>query len=246
MTGIVKSQEPGALAPANASPPVFALFQQALDKGTEGAGAMETLYKLYTAEREHGARISFAHALAKFQSECPPVPRDTLVDFVSKSGARIHYRSANLETIIETVRPHLLANGFSFTFDSEAGAMHTERCTLQHQDGHSVTSSFTLPTGNNNPGMSDQQKAAGASTFGKRQCLISVLGLALTDPDPDNEGDPSTVTDAEAADLEALAQEVGADRVKFLGWLGVESFAAIPARDYKRAVGALQAKRRAK
>ena len=245
MTDLLKT-EPAPMAFAGASPPVFALFRQALDKGTEGAGAMETLYKLYVAEREHGARISFAHALAAFQRTCPTVPRSSTAKIVTKGGASFAYSYADFEQVAETIGPHLRENGLSYAFDSTTdGANLTCTIRLSHIDGHTETSSFTLPTATASA-MSSQQAVGAALTFAKRQCLVAVLGLALSDPDPDGEQDKTAITDAEAADLEALAQEVGADRVKFLGWLGVESFAAIPARNYKRAVGALQAKRRAK
>jgi hypothetical protein len=215
MANILKT-EPAPIA-VNASPPVFALFQQALDKGAEGAGAMDTLYKLYAAEREHGARIAFAHALAAFQSRCPAVPRTSTAKIVTAGGGGFEYRYADFEQIAETIGPHLRANGLSYAFDSTTdGANLSCKIRLTHIDGHTETSSFTLPTATKSA-MSAQQGVGAALTFAKRQCLIAVLGLALSDPDPDSEQDKTPITDAEAADLEAMAQEVGADRVKFLG-----------------------------
>lgn len=247
MTLVPDNEKPGALAPSNASPPVFALFQQALDKGAEGAGAMETLYKLYSAEREHGARIAFAHALAAFQSACPAVPKTSKAKIITGGGSGgFEYSYADFEQIVETITPHLRENGLSYAFDSTTdGANLSCKIRLTHIDGHTETSSFTLPTATKSA-MSAQQAVGAALTFAKRQCLVAVLGLALSDPDPDGEQDKTPVTESQAADLEALAVEVGADRVKFLAFIGVESFAAIPARDHKRALSALEAKRRAK
>jgi hypothetical protein len=44
-------------------------------------------------------------------------------------------------------------------------------------------------------------------------------------------------------DLMALADEVKADRQKFLAYMGVEKLADIATTQYKRAVAALEAKR---
>jgi len=102
-----------------ASAPVFALFQQALDKGGEAVAAMETLYKLYAAEREHSARLGFSRALAAFQAECPPVPRSSKAEILTASGTKFGYAYADFEQIVETIGPHLRANGLSISFDSE-------------------------------------------------------------------------------------------------------------------------------
>ena len=232
---------------AAGSTPVFALFQQALEKGAEGAQAMETLYKVYSDERAHAARMSFNRAFAKFQAECPAIERDKVVDFTTKTGVRVAYKSVSLENIINTTRPVLIANGFSVTFDSVTGAVHTETGTLHHEDGHSISSSVTMPTANNNPGMSDQQKYAGASTFAQRRCLIALLALAITDPDPDGDSSEEAhtpITEAQAADLRALIDETKADLPRFLKWIGAASLPEIPARDFTKAVTMLQEKRK--
>ena len=72
-----------------------------------------------------------------------------------------------------------------------------------------------------------------------------MLGLSLTDPDPDNEGDGGTISDEQVATLEALLQEVGADRARFLVYLRVADLHDLKASGYKAAVTALEAKRRA-
>jgi len=51
-------------------------------------------------------------------------------------------------------------------------------------------------------------------------------------------------TEKQVADLMALMEEVRANRVKFLQYLKVEKLSDIPAKDYQKAVSALEAKRR--
>mgnify|MGYP001773033731 CR=1 FL=1 len=52
-----------------------------------------------------------------------------------------------------------------------------------------------------------------------------------------------TITDSQAADLGALADDVGADLPKFLTYMKVKFIADIPASQYSTAVAALEAKR---
>lgn len=54
------------------------------------------------------------------------------------------------------------------------------------------------------------------------------------------------IEESKAADLQALAEEVGADVPKFLDYMGVASFHEIPASKYKVALAALNAKRNAR
>jgi hypothetical protein len=246
LPAVVTSVDLQSYAPAGASPPVFALFQQALAKGAEGAGAMETLYKLYSAEREHSARLGFARAMSEFQRTCPPVQRTSAAKIVTKGGAEFGYKYADFEQIAETIGPHLRDNGLSYAFDSDAaGDKLKVMVRLSHVDGHTETSSFTLPTATASA-MSAQQAVGAALTFAKRQCLVSVLGLALSDPDPEGQADRTPITESQAADLEALMDEVKAQPSKVLEWLGVAEVREIPAKDFSRVVAALEARRKAK
>ena len=54
---------------------------------------------------------------------------------------------------------------------------------------------------------------------------------------------PAPITAEQVADLTTLSIEVGADTAKFLKYIGVSTMEEIPARDYGRAVAALEAKR---
>jgi len=56
---------------------------------------------------------------------------------------------------------------------------------------------------------------------------------------------PATIDDEQLANLEALAQEVGADLKKFAGFLKVEKLADLPKAHYPAAVKALEHKRSA-
>lgn len=68
----------------------------------------------------------------------------------------------------------------------------------------------------------------------------------------DNDADAHThevasgpITASQAADLESLMEEVGANREKFLAFLKIDAIENLPASEYPRAVKALEAKRKA-
>lgn len=244
---LVEQHLPG-MAPAvipPEPPQVIALMEKALAGGPEMVAALKELVQMRREMRQEQAALEFAAAISNFQQTCAPVPRTSEVKFTTKTGRQVHYRSADFEQIVEAVREPLRANGLSFTFDgAAANGMLTETVTLRHVNGHAITSTFTLPTTNDNPGMSEQQKYAAAATFAKRQTLMAVLGLSLTDPDPEGGADPTTISEDQAATLQALMDEVKADRKRFLAYMRVDSLSDIRAADYGVAVQALESKRR--
>ena len=66
----------------------------------------------------------------------------------TKGGGSYSYTYADLPEIQTTVDPYLAKNGFSYSWDSEADAKGLMKvtCTLRHVNGHSTTSSMSLPT----------------------------------------------------------------------------------------------------
>ena len=244
------ASRPGALAttqPQDESAQVMALFATALEKGTAGTEALAQLVELHDRVQRRRAELEFAANLVEFQSECPAVERTSTAKIATKSGAGFEYKFADFAEIVSTVRPFLARHGLSFTFDSKTdNRALTCVCTLRHANGHSVSSSFTLPT-ESASAMSEQQKIGAALTFAKRQSLVAVLGLSLTDPDPEGASsrDMTPISDDQAATLSALVEEVGADMGRFLRFLGVDSLGDLPASRYSSAVAGLENKRKA-
>lgn len=98
-----------------------------------------------------------------------------------------------------------------------------------------------------------------AETKAKRRVTLSIAGLGFLDETevasiPDAEQMPidagtgeiivEYITENQAADLAAMIEEVGADKVKFLAWLKVPALDKIPATAYAGAVKMLEVKRR--
>lgn len=229
----------------------MSLVQLAIEKGVD-VEVIERLVALQERVTERNARAAYFEALARFQEQCPEIPKSRTAQIVTKSGARFGYSYAPLESITRAIREPLRANQLSYTWDValDGGAL-VVTCIVRHVDGHSERSSFPVPIDKGGR-MSDAQANGAALTYGRRQSLIAALGLTTADEDTDaapvrsrqvSEDEPERLTDKQIADLSALIDDVGADRQKFLAYLRVEKLEDIHPREYARAVAALEARR---
>lgn len=224
---------------------VMDLFRRAFEAGGATPEALAQLVALREQIERRNAELEFASAMVEFQTTCPPIPKTSSAEIATASGGRFGYKFADFEQIIETVRPHLQRLGLSVTFDSSSdGKMLTCTAILRHVNGHSIQSSFTLPT-DTRSAMSAQQAVGAALTFAKRQCLVSVLGLSLTDPDAEGGAGLEPISDGQCADLGALLEEVKADRPRFLKHFGIASLSGLRQNRYAEAARMLEAKRKA-
>jgi hypothetical protein len=222
---------------------IQSLLKLAVTKGVD-ADQLDKLLTLKERVDDRKAAQEFAEALSSFQDQCPVIPKASTAKVVGRSGAAFTYQFADLDTIVRVIRPELRMNGLSFSWDSKTtDKMIMCICTLTHVNGHKETASFECPT-DSKAGMSEQQKVASALTFARRQSLVQVLGLTVTDPDEDGgEADYERISAGQVADIEALISEVGADDKRFLKFMKVECLEDILASHYSMAVKALERKR---
>lgn len=227
--------------------PIADLLRSAIDKG-HPTESLERIAALWERVDDRARAEEFARAIAQFQGSCPPIRKTSSAKITTKGGSQYGYQYAELDEIARTIQPHLRDAGLSYTWDSEEkGGQLTCTCTLRHVNGHSVSAKFNCPT-DTASAMSAQQRNAAALTYARRQSLVQVLGLTTCDPDLDGAdmGNVETITEHQAANLDALIDEVAADRPKFLRFMGVDSLGQIPASEFSRAVRALESKRGAR
>ncbi|HEX6926797.1 MAG TPA: ERF family protein [Longimicrobiaceae bacterium] len=211
--------------------------------------ALERLVALQERITDRNARTAFVEALAAFRQDCPPIAktRENTQFSVTRNGTRRAGTYAPLEEIDRVARPVAAKHGLTWTWDTRVDdkLMHVS-CRVMHVMGHSETTNVSMPF-ESKAGSSPQQKYGAAQTYGMRYSLIAALGITTADDDEDGNGQYSadTITDRQAADLDALIDEVGVDRVKFLRWLGVKELSDLRAADMGRAVKALESKRSA-
>ena len=118
-------------------------------------------------------------ALAKAQSEFPPIPREKKVTVRTKDGGSFTYAYADLAAILAAVRPVLAANGLALVQiledDGRGPSLRTE---LRHSGGGGIYGTFPLPR---NP--DDPQALGSLLTYLRRYAVTAVLGIATEDDD---------------------------------------------------------------
>lgn len=244
-TTLATKPDAEGLMTSPAPSPIYDMMRLAIEKGGDAVAGLETLFKLHVAMHDHNARLAFHEAMAAFQADCPLVTKSSVIDFTTKSGMKVPTPYATIEDIVTTIRPYLTKHGLSHTFDGRSeGAMHTETITVRHVGGHKECNAFTLPTATNSPLMSEQQRYASASSFAQRRCVIAAYGLALVDPDPGREVDPTPIDEHELANLKALMQEAGAGTKRVCNLVNVERLEDIRKADLTNVIRQLEAARK--
>ncbi len=234
------------ILPLSEGQQVRELYKYAIDKGTAGVEALDKLMELHERIEKRNAAKEFNDAMARFQEACPELPKSSKATIAPRGGIKFSYNFADLDSIARIIRKPLYENGLSYSWDEETVSGNlTSTCIVHHINGHERRSSFTCPSEWSSGSMSAQQKVAATNSFARRQSLIQVLGLTTTELD--NDGGPigEMITDKQAADLEAIISEVGADRDRFLKYLEVDDLGALPVTQFSAAVAALERKRQA-
>lgn len=247
MSQAVDVHRPEIDPPSNTLTPL-SVIETALSRNADP----DTLAKLLTLQERYEAgqaRKAFSAAMAAAKAEIPPIIKNRHVRFEHKSGGdSTDYRHEDLAQIARTVDPILAKHGLSYRFrtSSEIGAPVSVTCIVSHADGHSEEN--TLHAGRDDSGKKNSIQQVGSTiTYLQRYTLKAALGLAAaTDNDgADADADPHTWITAEQAEtLRQMAEDAGADIPKLCQFLNVTSIPDLSARDYQRAIAAIQAKKR--
>lgn len=223
------------------------MMQLAIRQGTDGVEALRALVELKREQEDREAAREFAAALARFHRIAPKTIRK---DRTGAHGARY----ATLDQIMQTIMPALLEAGLSVSYDTESQAdAIAVQCIIRHVGGHSERTLFTCPREAPGKRMNVAQAEGSALMYARRYALSAALNLVTGDRDDDGHAAGSAptvlVTAEQAADLRALATEIGIDQAEFFaaasGYIGslIDTFAAVPADKYNDVVSALEGRR---
>lgn len=210
---------------------------------------MERLLQMYERVQAKNAEVAFADALSALQPDLPYITEKGAIMI----GEVVRSTYARYEDIMQVLSPLLGQHGFSLTFDT-AKPENGVTCytgTLIHKSGHFRTATIYLPT--DQSGSKNMVQALGSATSYAKRYLVQML-LNIVSRGQDDDGATATVefiTESQAADLQALIDEVGADKNAYLKWLStklkmsIDGLDKIPAKAFKDAVAGLESKRRA-
>lgn len=237
----------GAIATGDHQPAsIQSLLELAIEKGA-GVEALERLVALQERMEAREAAKEFARALSAFRANCPTIYKDKKITVTRRDGGSYSFMTAPLDRIAAVIDAPLAAEGLSYNWDRKMeGSLLVSVCTLRHLNGHTATSAFPCPTSSNNPGMSDQQKFAGAATFADRKSLAAVLGI-VTAEEEDAEAtramDPTPINEDKAILLDDLVGETKTDLARFLKHFGIKALKDLPAAQYDEALAVLNEKK---
>lgn len=232
----------------HASPPTVVTPMALIDRAMATGASPDVLEKLLALQErwEAGqARKAFDDAMASAKAELPTIRKNREVDFTSTKG-RTHYRHEDLAEVARTVTPILGKRGLSYRYRTTSAPNEpiTVTCIVSHRFGHFEET--TLSAGRDDSGNKNSIQQIGSTlTYLQRMTLKAALGLAASDDDDGAKADSAAevISDIQLQSLIELAEEVGADRNKFCKYMQVSDLSDIPAREFKRAVAALNAKR---
>jgi hypothetical protein len=159
-----------------------------------------------------------------------------------------HFKSkfANLAAVRNAVIPVLAKHGL-FCAQNLTNTERGIACTtiITHKSGQQMTfGPLEMPAMK-----PDAQGLGSAATYARRYALMAALSIVGDEDDDGNAAaksngkDAGVITASQAADLEALIEEVGADKAKFLKFVKVASVDQIRASSYAECVRQLEAKR---
>lgn len=125
-----------------------------------------------------------AAALAKAQGAFDAIEKTRTVDVRSDKGS-YKFDYAPLDEVLRAVRPHLAANGLSFTQLVTGDSPRTLTTVLLHESGEWLSSSTLLPPTQGNRA----QELGSTITYMRRYTLLSLLGVVADEDDDGNAGD---------------------------------------------------------
>ena len=213
------------------------MLQVAMERGAD-LDKLQQLMDLQQRWEASEARKAFVSAMTAFKANPPDIIKTKQVEY-----GNTKYKHATLADVCAAAIQGLAQHGISHRWDVEQADKITVTCVLTHELGHSerVSMSALADTSGQKNAI---QAIASAVSYLQRYTLMSITGLAARDQDDDGQAaGVATITVAQAADLLALADEVGLEVGKLLAWLKVERVEDLAAAHYQKAIAALESKR---
>jgi len=224
---------------------VQALERAATDPNVD-VTKMERLWDMHQKISARQAEMQFNSAMTEAQSEMRPIAADA-------SNPQTRSKYASYAALDKKLRPIYTGAGFALSFDTGESPLESHvrvLCYVSHKSGHSRTYHADMPAdGKGAKGgdvMTKTHAAGSAMSYGMRYLLKLIFNVAIGEDDDDGNkaGGYSYITADQAANLESLAEEVGADKKKFLAYWQVSKFEDFSTKQYANAVKSLEAKRK--
>lgn len=205
---------------------------------------MERLMQMHERILEKQAEAAFNDAMNAAQAEIGRIGTDA-----ENRQTRSWYATyAKMDSV---VRPIYTKHGFSLSYDEADSPKpeHVRVLCYVARGGYKRTYHTDMPAdGKGAKGgdvMTKTHAAGSAKQYGMRYLLKGIFNIAISDEDDDGNGaSGDVITEQQAADLQALAEEVKANKGAFMSYFGIQRLAEMPVSKYQEAVTMLQRKRK--
>lgn len=212
------------------------MLTHAVERGAD-VTVLEKLMALSERYEANQARRAFDEAIAAAKSKIPRI--------IKNRQGHNSKAYADFAAIAKAVDPILAEFGLSYRFRTKQDERIHVTCIISHKAGHAEENTLAGPA--DTSGSKNTIQAIGSTlTYLQRYSLVQALGLASSDDDDGNAGGTTTITDEQVTEIAALIEDVQADKAGFLKYIGVSALTDIPAKQFQRAIDALNTKRRAK
>lgn len=214
------------------------ISRAAADPNTDPA-KMHSLLDVQERMMNKQAEINFNIDFGKLQAELPSITQDAKIVHSGKLIANY----ATYEAIDKVIRPLLVKHGFSLRYNSKGWEGKVVIYgTLAHRDGHSITDE--IPLGIDASGAKNNVQGVGSTiAYGKRYLVGMLLNLVFCGEDDDGvKAGHVPINDEQATEIKDKLRSTGADVKKFLEYMGAASVDEIAAKNYSKAIVALNRK----
>ena len=232
-------------APVSETAAIIHMIERAARDPSVDIDKLRQLMEMRSQIETKASEKAFDLAMTATQGEMRPVAADS-------NNPQTKSKYASYFALDKALRPIYTKKGFSLSFNTGEGAgesMVRVMCRVSHRDGHGRNYQIDMPAdGKGAKGgdvMTKTHATGSAVSYGQRYLLKMIFNISVgTDDDGNAAGSGEKISEEQIADLNALADNVGADKAKFCQYMKIDSLAALPVSRFKQAIDALNAKRR--
>ena len=223
---------------------IMALISRAAADPNVDMDKMERLLQMKERIDARDAEAQFNSAVSAVQAETGRIAADA-------TNPQTRSKYATYAALDRVLRPIYTRQGLALSFD-ETDSPKPEHirvlCHVTHTAGHKQTFQKDMPAdGKGAKGgdvMTKTHAMGAAQSYGRRYLVLGIFNIAIGEEDRDgNDESLPTVSEDQAANIEALLTEIGANKKAFLGWAKVNSVSEILARNYAAVIKQIEAKR---
>ena len=202
---------------------------------------LERLMAMAERMEARQAERAYNDAMNAAQEEMRPISQDA-------SNPQTRSKYASFAALDKALRPIYTKHGFSMSFDTADGAPESYVrvvCKVSHKGGHSESPHLDMPA--------DGKGAKGGDVMTKTHAVMSAVSYAkrglekmvwnIAEGDADDDGNAAgagpKINKKQTEMLQNLITVSGADIERFCRYMNVEALPDIPAKDYDRALAAL-------